>query len=89
LGHPIICDPLYGKSVLRQNRSGIKEGVYLSSFKQGWKGNTFEERPLLDRLGLHAARLTVNGIELEAPLPKDLAALLKQFLKGKQRLYER
>jgi RluA family pseudouridine synthase len=96
LGHPIVCDPLYGKHV----RSGTKEGVFLSSFKQDWRGDALEERPLLDRLGLHALRLVLDwpghkfscggpsgadasgSFVLEAPLPRDMAALVKQMEKS-------
>jgi RluA family pseudouridine synthase len=80
LGHPVVCDPLYGKN----SRGG--EGVFLSSFKRNWRGDTFEEKPLLARLGLHAAKLTLPaaaggeaGLCLEAPLARDLAALIKQM----------
>ena len=57
LGFPIVCDLLYG----RHARSGKETGVYLSSFKRDWRGDQIEERPLLDRLGLHAALLKING----------------------------
>ncbi|HET9430320.1 MAG TPA: RNA pseudouridine synthase, partial [Chitinophagaceae bacterium] len=48
--------------------------------------NELEERPLLNRLALHASELsfqTATGetLELEAPLPKDLKALLQQLNK--------
>jgi 23S rRNA pseudouridine1911/1915/1917 synthase len=80
LGHPVVCDPLYGK------KSRGAEGVYLSSFKRNWRGDAFEEKPLLERLGLHAAKLTLPGCAapglcLEAPLPRDMAALIKQMEK--------
>jgi 23S rRNA pseudouridine955/2504/2580 synthase/23S rRNA pseudouridine1911/1915/1917 synthase len=47
-----------------------------------------EERPILNRLGLHALSLqfiNTNGekIKLEAPVPKDLRALLQQLRKKK------
>jgi RluA family pseudouridine synthase len=77
LGHPIVCDPLYGKHA----RSGTEEGVYLSSFKRNWRGDEHEERPLLARLGLHALRLALNGTTFEAPFPRDMAALVKQMEK--------
>ena len=79
LGHPIVCDPLYG----RHSRSGTEKGVYLSSFKRNWQGDPSEEQPLLARLGLHAARLVLNNVILEAALPKDMAALIKQMEKLK------
>ncbi|MDR2029029.1 MAG: RNA pseudouridine synthase [Treponema sp.] len=87
LGHPIVCDPLYGSI----------NPVYLSSFKRGWRGDPQEERPLLSRLGLHAGTLILpdyrpapdatvppgdaagGGLTLHAPLAKDMAALLKQM----------
>jgi 23S rRNA pseudouridine1911/1915/1917 synthase len=82
LGHPVVCDPLYGA------RNSPKP-VRLSSFKKGWRGDPLEERPLLDRLGLHAARLVLpypdaeNPLVLEAPLPRDMGALIKQLEKAK------
>jgi RluA family pseudouridine synthase len=97
LGHPVVCDPLYGK----KTRGG--EGVYLSSFKRNWRGDALEEKPLLARLGLHAAKLVLpaaargepGGTQeetggacsgeaklcLEAPLPRDMAALINQMEK--------
>jgi RluA family pseudouridine synthase len=81
LGHPVVCDPLYGA------RSSPKP-VCLSAFKKGWRGDPLEEKPLLSRLGLHAARLTLpypgaeNRLVLEAPLPRDMAALIKQLEKA-------
>lgn len=76
LGHPIICDALYGKD----------KPLFLSSFKHGWRGDPFDERPLIERLALHAAKLTLPGrgadkILIEAPYPKDMAAVIKQIEK--------
>jgi RluA family pseudouridine synthase len=84
LGCPVVCDSLYGKNA----RSGNEKGVCLSSFKRNWLGNTDEERPLLDRLGLHASRIVFNslpyrGLTLEAPLARDMAALIKQMEKNR------
>jgi RluA family pseudouridine synthase len=79
LGHPVVCDRLYGKG---------GAGVYLSSFKRNWRGDAFEERPLLARLGLHAAKLTLpaygkdGALSLEAPLPRDMAALVNQMMRN-------
>jgi 23S rRNA pseudouridine1911/1915/1917 synthase len=74
-----VCDTLYGSS---------PKGVYLSSFKRGWQGDPLEERPLLSRQGLHAAVLVLPGfgaaggdLVLEAPLPRDMAALIRQMEK--------
>jgi RluA family pseudouridine synthase len=73
LGHPIICDALYGKEA----------PLFLSDIKKNWRGDRFDERPLMGRLALHALKLKLpahNGAEilLEAPYPKDMAALIKQ-----------
>jgi RluA family pseudouridine synthase len=84
LGHPVVCDTLYGPA--SRNKTG--EAVYLSSFKRGWRGDKAVERPLLARLGLHAAVLTLpvecglpEPLVLEAPLPRDMAATVAQMEK--------
>jgi 23S rRNA pseudouridine1911/1915/1917 synthase len=84
LGHPVVCDTLYGPA----SRNETGEAVYLSAFKRGWRGDKFAERPLLARLGLHAAMLTLPGecgfaqpLVLEAPLPRDMAATVAQMEK--------
>jgi RluA family pseudouridine synthase len=79
LGHPVVCDPLYGSA----------KPVLLSSFKRNWRGDPLEEKPLLIRLGLHAAELILPGywaegsadLSLKAPFPRDMAALIKQMEK--------
>jgi RluA family pseudouridine synthase len=78
LGHPVVCDSLYGSD----------KPVFLSSFKPGRRGDPFEERPLLGRLGLHAAELVLPApaggtapLRLRAPLPRDMAALIRQMEK--------
>jgi len=55
----------------------------LSEIKRNWHGDPYEEKPLLARLGLHAAELVLpmESISLRAPLPKDMAALIKQMAK--------
>jgi 23S rRNA pseudouridine1911/1915/1917 synthase len=78
LGHPVVCDPLYGK----------EQPVLLSAFKRNWRGDPLEEKPLLARLGLHAAELVLPALgasgplTLCAPLPRDMAALLTQMEKN-------
>jgi RluA family pseudouridine synthase len=83
LGHPVVCDELYGNM----------KPVFLSAIKRGWRGDPLEERPLLARLGLHAAELLLppykpegedlgEGIGLKAPLPRDMAALVNQMEKA-------
>lgn len=79
IGHPIVCDPLYGDG----------KPLLLSSLKHKkfkLSKNELEERPLLNRLALHASSLSFGNpsgemIELEAPLPKDLKAVLQQLTK--------
>jgi RluA family pseudouridine synthase len=103
LGHPVVCDSLYGST----------KPVLLSSFKRNWRGDPLQEKPLLARLGLHAAALVLpdyrppsgassgvspaavntgpgdgaaeppepGGLSLKAPLPRDMAALVKQMEK--------
>src|SRR5450432_908860 len=76
LGHPIGCDELYGDA----------KSILLSSFKKKFNlsKSEEEERPILNRLALHAAQLSFidadnNQQNFEAPLPKDLKALLQQL----------
>lgn len=80
LGHSIAVDELYGS----------KTPVLLSAIKKKFKLGKFteEEKPLLNRLALHAFRLKFTddkGIThaLEAPLPKDMQAVLQQLRKHK------
>jgi 23S rRNA pseudouridine1911/1915/1917 synthase len=80
IGHPVACDKLYGDG----------KPIFLSAIKHKFKlsKNQEEEKPILNRLALHAYRLSftdVNGKnhEFEAPLPKDLRALLQQLRKWK------
>ena len=80
LGHPIVCDDLYGDD----------KPVFISSIKRNFKlsKSEEEERPILNRLGLHASRITFqdeDGKEysIEAELPKDMRALLQQLRKWK------
>jgi 23S rRNA pseudouridine955/2504/2580 synthase/23S rRNA pseudouridine1911/1915/1917 synthase len=82
IGHPVVCDELYGDG----------KPVLLSSLKHKFKlsKNELEERPILNRLALHALSLKftdVNGaiIKLVAPLPKDLRALLNQLEKTRKK----
>ena len=80
IGHPVVCDGLYGDG----------KPVLLSSLKHKFKlsKNELEERPILDRLALHALSLQFlntkgETVKLEARLPKDLRALLQQVRKLK------
>ncbi len=79
IGHPIVCDDLYGPN----------EPVLLSTIKRKkFKLSKEEEaeRPLLNRLALHAWKLSFRDtdgtvVTLEALPPKDLKAMLQQFEK--------
>ncbi|MCL2758934.1 MAG: RNA pseudouridine synthase [Treponema sp.] len=73
IGHPVVCDELYGKI----------NPIKLSSFKKGWRGDPIEERPLLSRLGLHALELTLpDGQNFIAPVTKDISSLINQMQKS-------
>jgi RluA family pseudouridine synthase len=77
LGHPCLCDPLYGDG----------KPFLLSKFKKRWKGDPFDERPLMSRTALHALSAEFPhpasgaAITVEAPLPKDLRASMAQLEK--------
>jgi RluA family pseudouridine synthase len=77
LGHPCLCDPLYGDG----------RPFLLSKLKKRWKGDPFNERPLLERAALHALSAEfphpASGaiIKIEAPLPKDMRASIAQLEK--------
>jgi 23S rRNA pseudouridine1911/1915/1917 synthase len=80
IGHPIVCDSLYGNG----------EPVLLSSIKKKFKLSRKDEmeKPLLNRLGLHAWKLVFTDQdsqqhEFESPLPRDLRASLQQLKKWK------
>lgn len=80
IGNPIVCDSLYGDG----------KPVLLSSIKRKFKlsKSDDEEKPLLNRLALHSSTLkftdaTGKVFEFEAPLQKDLKALLQQLKKNK------
>jgi 23S rRNA pseudouridine955/2504/2580 synthase/23S rRNA pseudouridine1911/1915/1917 synthase len=82
IGHQIACDPLYGDG----------KPVFLSSIKHKFKlsKSEEEEKPILNRLALHAFQLGFTGADhknifLEAPLPKDLKATINQLQKWKRR----
>ena len=76
IGHPLAVDARYGGA----------EQLMLSSYKSGYQpSNRHEERPLIDRLTLHAARVsfvhpfTGKPATFESPLPKDFRATLNQL----------
>lgn len=77
-GISIVCDPLYG---------GNQKPVRLSEIKRSWRGDPYEERPLLERLALHAYQLEIihpvsqEPLIITAPYPRDLDAVRKQLSK--------
>ena len=79
LGNSVVCDNLYGDD----------QPVYISKLKRNYhlSKKEDEEQPILKRLALHSSILqfTFKGeaFSLEAPLPKDLRALLQQLRKWK------
>lgn len=74
---PILADALYGDA----------EPLMLSKLKRRWKGDAFEEKPVIARSALHASKVTflhpTSGmrLEIEAPLPRDFRAALNQLRK--------
>lgn len=78
MGHPIVCDPIYGDG----------KPFLLSALKKKFKlaKKEEEERPLMGRLALHAYQLSFQDMDgstvvLEAPLHKDMRAMLQQLRK--------
>lgn len=76
IGTPLIADGLYGDG----------ESLFLSKIKSGYRKNKNKpERPLLERMGLHARSLTFKHPQshevnhFEAQYPKDLAIALRQL----------
>lgn len=78
---PIICDKVYGDG----------EPFYLSQIKRKYRNNNRNERPLIDRTALHSRKLTYispttnKAITVEAPIPKDIKAVLNQLEKNNKR----
>lgn len=77
LGHPIVGDPFYGNGTT----------LLLSSIKKKFKLSEMEEeRPLLNRLALHANRLVFTDkqgerTDIVSDLPKDMNVTVKQLSK--------
>lgn len=77
LGHPLVCDPLYGDG----------KPIFLSAIKKHFKlSRQEEERPILGRLALHSQELHIrsadgNILTLQAELPKDMRAVMQQLRK--------
>ena len=82
LGHPVACDELYGDG----------KPVFISQIKKNYKlsQQEDEEKPMLNRLALHASELKIKGAgnkvyHFEAPLPKDMRAIVQQLKKCKSK----
>ena len=78
IGYPLACDTTYGDG----------QPILLSRFKPKYKISKDEEseRPLLNRLALHALRLQFQDLDgkpitIEADLPKDLQVTILQLRK--------
>lgn len=78
-GHPLAIDETYGGG----------KALFLSTIKRGYRYKEEEERPLMSRLTLHAARLnlvhphTEKPISVTAPPPKDFRSVLNHLRKWK------
>ena len=83
IGLPLAIDPLYNTP----RGGGPAPGLLLSSFKRGYRPAAGEtEKPLMERLTLHAERLRFQSpagdeVTIEAPLPKDFRAALNMLRK--------
>lgn len=79
LGNPLLVDYLYSKTS-EFKLSQIKRRKFRL-------GKNEEERPLISRHTLHSSKvsfthpITKESIEVEAPLPKDMRAVLNQMRK--------
>jgi 23S rRNA-/tRNA-specific pseudouridylate synthase len=76
IDHPLSVDPAMGGG----------EAILLSAYKMGYRpSGRRAERPLIDRLTLHAASLEFvrpsdgKRMAISAPMPKDLTATLTQL----------
>jgi 23S rRNA-/tRNA-specific pseudouridylate synthase len=76
IGHPLTVDPGFGGGV----------AVLLSDYKSGYRPSERRpERPLVERLTLHAAQVLLSqpttgaALGFDTPLPKDLRATLTQL----------
>jgi 23S rRNA pseudouridine1911/1915/1917 synthase len=79
IGLPLAIDPLYNPATKGS------PGLLLSAFKRGYRPVRGEaERPLIDRLTLHAEKLRFvepgeEEVEVVAPVPKDLRSTINML----------
>ncbi len=77
IGAPVLNDPFYGDPEIK---------LLLSALKRRYKGRD-EEKPLVNRLALHASELTLTHpvtrepVTLSAPLPHEFEVALKYLRK--------
>lgn len=83
VGHPLLVDRKYGD----------RTPVLLSQLKKNYiRKQEKEERPLMDRLALHAGKLRIrhpqtgNLVRFESELPKDMMITLKNLRKYRFRI---
>lgn len=75
--YPILNDPFYGN---------LETKLLLSDLKRGYKGRT-DEKPLLNRLALHASELTIKHpvtrepFTIQSELPNEFEVALKYLRK--------
>ena len=85
IGHPVLGDTLYGAPHEVLPALNIAAGYGRASGTRPRRPNTPEETLTLDRNFLHAAKLrflhpeTGKPLELEAPLPKELTAVIERL----------
>lgn len=76
IGHPLVADEVYGDGAKLMLSDIKKKNFKLSKSEE-------EERPLMARQALHAHTIAFEfkgkALAFEAPLPKDIAACLKQL----------
>jgi 23S rRNA pseudouridine955/2504/2580 synthase len=75
LNYSIVADTMYGGEL-----------IYLSQIKRKYKPGQRDERPIMDRMALHARNIKFKStsnreISIEADYPKDFNILLKQLKK--------
>jgi RluA family pseudouridine synthase len=82
VGFPLVVDPVYGRH----------KSLSLSEFKTDYKKKRGHvETPLINRLTLHAQRITFprvgtgEPVTVESPIPPDLGRVLKQMTKVRGR----
>ena len=78
IGHPLVCDRLYGLP---------QDEIYLSHLKRRYSlKKTESEKPLIQKLALHAEMVSfilpdAQEIKISSPLRKDLKAVVTQLKK--------